>query len=123
MKDIGVSPPSSPDDPPLTVVTFCAQWCGTCRSFEDELRKLLDAHSHTRLLWLDIEDDAELVDDIDVENFPTVAIFRSGTPLYFGTTLPQQHVVSQLLRAAAATTAPLAEIPPEVAALYPRLPA
>ncbi len=105
----------------FTVVAFCAQWCGTCRTFEPDLRRLLETQADTRLIWLDIEDDAELAGDIDIEDFPAVAIYRDGAPLYFGTILPHAQVVSQLLRAAAGADRPLADIPEEIIRLYARL--
>lgn len=100
----------------LVVVSFCAAWCGTCREFRPLLDKLAEEQPHTVFAWADVEDDADLAGDVDVENFPSLAIFRDGQPLYYGVTLPQTHVVAQLLRAAESARAPLAAIPEEVQA-------
>lgn len=100
----------------LVVVSFCAAWCGTCREFRPLLDALAAERPQTVFAWADIEDDADLAGDVDVENFPTLAIFRDGEPLYYGVTLPQAHVVAQLLRASEGARAPLAEIPAEVQA-------
>lgn len=100
----------------LVVVSFCAAWCGTCREFRPLFDTLADEQPQTVFAWADVEDDADLAGDVDVENFPSLAIFRDGQPLYYGVTLPQRHVVAQLLRAAASAGAPLAEIPEEVQA-------
>lgn len=100
----------------LVVVSFCAAWCGTCREFRPLLDALAAERPQTVFAWADIEDDADLAGDVDVENFPTLAIFRDGEALYYGVTLPQAHVVVQLLRASEGARAPLAEIPEEVQA-------
>jgi thioredoxin 1 len=48
-------------------------------------------------LWLDIEDDSELCGDIDVENFPTLAIYRRERLLHYGVSLPLEGTVSRLI--------------------------
>lgn len=78
--------------------------------------KLAAELPQTVFAWADVEDDAALAGDVDVENFPSLAIFRGGVPLYYGVTLPQAHVVAQLLRAAETARAPLSGIPEEVQA-------
>jgi len=80
----------------LLVVCLCAAWCDTCGEFRDTFERL-HKHFDGKFVWLDIEDDAALVGDVDVENFPTLAVFRSGTPVFFGVTLPQEGVVARTL--------------------------
>ena len=41
-----------------------------------------------RFRWLDIEDCADDMGDLDVENFPTLLITRGDVVLFFGTMLP-----------------------------------
>ncbi|PLX73266.1 MAG: thioredoxin [Azoarcus sp.] len=97
------------------VLALCADWCGTCRSFRPVLEQLAAEHPHIVFSWLDIEDEADLANDLDVETFPTLAIFRDGAPLYFGASLPMADVVAKLIRAAEAAGGPLSRIPPEIA--------
>tara|TARA_R110001583_G_scaffold24563_3_gene89981 strand:- start:15292 stop:15711 length:420 start_codon:yes stop_codon:yes gene_type:complete len=97
------------------VLALCADWCGTCRSFRPVLEQLAAEHPHIVFSWLDIEDEADLANDLDVETFPTLAIFRDGAPLYFGASLPMADVVAKLIRAAEAAGGPLSPIPPEIA--------
>ena len=47
--------------------------------------------------WLDIEDDADAVGDLDIENFPTLLIGRDGNVLYFGTMLPHPGHLRRIL--------------------------
>lgn len=49
------------------------------------------------MYWVDVEDDAAAVGDIDVENFPTLVIARGDTVLHVGASLPHEGVVRRLL--------------------------
>jgi thioredoxin reductase (NADPH) len=102
---------------PLLVVGLCAEWCGTCREFEPLFAELAEQHPEARFVWLDIEDDSAMAGDIDVEHFPTLAVFRDAQPVYFGTSLPQRAVVARLINALASGAPRRIEVPPDVAAL------
>ena len=71
-------------------------------------------------VWLDIEDDHALAGQIDVENFPTLAIYRGDKLLHFGVSLPQQGVVARLIDELATRDEEVADAPPAVRDL-PRL--
>ncbi len=81
----------------ILVVGLCAAWCGTCAEFHEAFETLATAHRDRVFVWLDVEDDADLVGDIEVENFPTIAIFERNRLLHFGVSLPQRGVVARLL--------------------------
>ncbi|AMO35890.1 MULTISPECIES: thioredoxin family protein [Thauera] len=109
-------------DGPVIVIALCADWCGTCREFQPVLERIALAHPEMVFAWADIEDDAELVGDIELDSFPTLAIFHHGTPLHFGASLPLEPVVTRLIRSAAATPAGAPrDIPAEVLELGARL--
>ncbi|HKU87917.1 MAG TPA: thioredoxin family protein [Casimicrobiaceae bacterium] len=86
----------------LVVVSFCAAWCETCNEFRAGYERLATARPHAAFVWIDIEDDAEWAGDIDVENFPTLAVYRGATPLHFGVSPPHENVVGRLIDALAA---------------------
>ncbi|ENO82388.1 thioredoxin [Thauera sp. 27] len=113
------------NDAPLVVMALCANWCGTCRDFQAVLTRIALAHPEIVFAWADIEDDAELVGDIDVDDFPTLAVFKAGQPLHFGASLPIEAVVTRLLaRLAQSSTPPTATpsvIPSAVRELGARL--
>ncbi|NMG48212.1 thioredoxin [Azoarcus communis] len=96
------------------VVAFCADWCGTCRDFRPVLERLSAAHEQLGFLWVDIEDDAAVAGDIEVESFPSLLILREGRPVYFGTSLPLEEVVDRLIRSALSSPVPLSPAPEEV---------
>lgn len=81
----------------ILVVGLCAQWCGTCREFRPAFERIAAAQPRASFLWLDVEDDASITDDIDVDNFPTLAIFGPTGVLHHGVSLPHEHVVARLV--------------------------
>jgi thiol-disulfide isomerase/thioredoxin len=90
-------------DTPLLVAGLCAQWCGTCR----EYRPLFDAQSRVfdgqaRFAWVDVEDHAEVMGPIDVEDFPTLLIARGHDVLFFGPVTPHAGTLSRLVQSALA---------------------
>jgi thioredoxin reductase (NADPH) len=102
------------------VVAFCAAWCNTCDDFRKTFDALASARRDTRFVWLDIEDDADVVGDIDIENFPTIAAFEGGRLLHFGISLPHGPVVARLLDSLDAASPAIAE-PDAVTGLPGRL--
>lgn len=89
------------------VVGLCAAWCGTCKEFRDGFQSLAAIHPDSAFVWLDVEDDAALVGDIEVENFPVLAIFRGARLLHFGVSVPQRGVVARLLSSFDAQSKPI----------------
>jgi thioredoxin 1 len=84
---------------PLLVVAFCAAWCNTCDEFDEGYNALAAARADVTFVWLDIEDDADVAGDVDIENFPTIAIYHQGRAVHFGVSLPQAALVGRLLDA------------------------
>jgi len=48
--------------------------------------------------WVDIEDDAEAIEEIEVENFPTIVVRRGGETLFQGVLLPHHSHLERLLQ-------------------------
>jgi thiol-disulfide isomerase/thioredoxin len=85
-----------------TVACLCAAWCGTCTSYRAAFEQLAARHPDKHFIWIDIEDQADLVGDLDVENFPTLLLQRGDTVAFFGTMLPDPAVADRLIQATAA---------------------
>ena len=81
----------------LSVVCLCAEWCGTCREYQSEFGKLADAFPGARFSWWDIEERADRLGDLDIENFPTLLIRRGPLVLFYGTMLPQIGLLRRLI--------------------------
>ncbi|HEV2978249.1 MAG TPA: thioredoxin family protein [Casimicrobiaceae bacterium] len=80
-----------------TVIALCAAWCDTCGEFRATLERIARARPEIVFVWLDIEDDSAICGDIDVENFPTLAIYRGERLLHYGVSLPQEGTVARLI--------------------------
>ena len=81
----------------LIVACLCAAWCGTCSSYRAVFDELAARHPDKYFLWVDIEDHADIVGDLDVENFPTLLIQRHEHVAFFGTMLPDPNVAHRLI--------------------------
>jgi thiol-disulfide isomerase/thioredoxin len=82
-----------------TVFVLCAEWCGVCREFRAAVDDAAAKPGSHRYVWIDIEDEADRLGEIEVETFPTLAVLRGGMPVFFGPTLPSMQAVDKLLRA------------------------
>jgi len=95
------------DTSPLLVVCLCAQWCGTCRDYVATFEAAAPAFGAAiQWRWIDIEDEAALLDGVDVEDFPTLLIARDDRVLFFGTITPQPQTLARLLASALAGELP-----------------
>ena len=92
--------PIQPTSPPATLIVacLCADWCGTCREYQPLFEQLQQEFPQARLLWVDIEDEADLVDPIEVDNFPTLLIAADGEPRFFGTVTPHIDTLRRLIQ-------------------------
>jgi len=84
----------------LLVACLCAAWCRVCDGYRDDFAQLRQQYPGARFLWVDIEDDAELVDDLEVETFPTLLIGQSERLCFIGPVLPQPGAAQRLVQAA-----------------------
>jgi thiol-disulfide isomerase/thioredoxin len=80
------------------VACLCAAWCGTCGSYRAAFDALAARHPDKVFLWIDIEDQADVVGDLDVENFPTLLLQRDETVAFFGTVLPDPNVADRMVK-------------------------
>jgi thioredoxin 1 len=81
------------------VACLCAAWCDTCRAYRASFDALGQQHADKRFVWIDIEDEADVVGDIDIDNFPTLLIQRGNQVAFFGTVLPDPRLADRLIAA------------------------
>jgi thioredoxin 1 len=79
------------------VACLCAEWCDTCVAYRPGFLAMAERFPRAEFRWVDIEDDAEAVEDIDVENFPTILIRRGEETLFHGVMLPHHEHLQRLL--------------------------
>ena len=82
----------------MLVACLCADWCGACREYKPLFDSLARKFPNVRFLWVDVEDEADLIDPVEVENFPTILIAKGDAPLFFGTVLPHVETLERLIQ-------------------------
>jgi thioredoxin 1 len=102
------------------VICLCAEWCGVCREWRELFEQLAAAHPDLRFAWVDVEDQALAMGDVDIETFPTLLIAQGDSPRFFGPVQPSPTQVSRLLASLMEGPVPVRE-PAEAAALLQRL--
>ena len=95
----------------LVVVSLCAAWCDTCNEFRAAFERIAETRPAMLFVWLDIEDDSAICGEIDVENFPTLAIYRGERLLHYGVSLPQEGTVARLIDELATRESAVADPP------------
>jgi thioredoxin 1 len=82
---------------------LCAAWCRLCDGygplFAQAVAALQQDWPTLQSRWIDIEDEAELVGDLDVETFPTLVIADDTQLRFAGPVTPQRGTLQRLLRA------------------------
>lgn len=79
------------------VACLCAAWCDTCNIYRKAFEELAARHPDKCFAWIDIEDQAHLVEDIEIENFPTILIQHDDDVAFLGTMLPDASQLHRLI--------------------------
>jgi thiol-disulfide isomerase/thioredoxin len=102
-----VAPPAA-----LWVICLCADWCGLCRDYAVAFAETALRYPGHRFVWLDIEDEAELVGDLEVETFPTLLIADADGTRFLGPLTPHAQTLTRLLDSLEQTgTEPVPHLP------------
>jgi len=87
------------------VACLCAGWCGSCREYAVNFAAWAERSPQHHFVWIDIEDQADLVGDLDIDNFPTLLIQHDAIVSFFGTMEPDTRLAERLLQALSEKTA------------------
>ena len=100
-------------DDTWVVACLCAAWCDVCSQYRPGFESLAAEFPDVQFVWADVEDQADLIGDIDIDNFPTLLIQRGDDVAFFGTILPEVRQTARLLQAQREKSA--AELKAEIA--------
>ena len=82
----------------LLVACLCAEWCDTCGAYRTGFEAMRQEFPLHRFIWIDIEDQSDLVNNLEVENFPTLLVANGEQLLFAGTMLPHIEHLRRLLQ-------------------------
>lgn len=87
----------------IDVACLCAAWCRLCDDYTAVIEQVSSEFVRDgvalRWHWVDIEDEAELLGEVDVETFPTLVIIDPVAVRFAGPLTPQVETLRRLLRA------------------------
>lgn len=101
----------------LLVACFCADWCKTCKQYQPAFEALAARWPQACLIWIDIEEQPELLGDEDIEDFPTLQIQNENGTVFYGPMLPHIEHLERLLRSVSAQSATVQGGPGDLRAL------
>lgn len=116
-----MNPANSAPPPAVLVVCLCAEWCGVCRDYRSRFEQVQARFPEARFLWIDIEDEADLLYPLDVEDFPTLLLAVGDQPRFLGPLTPQIETLDRLIRSHLQDAAAPALADPAVAELVRRI--
>jgi thioredoxin 1 len=116
-----MNPANSASLPSVLVVCLCAEWCGVCRDYRSRFEQLQSRFPEARFLWIDVEDEADLLHPLDIENFPTLLLAVGNEPRFFGPLTPQIETLERLIRSHVQDASASALADPTAVALVGRI--
>jgi len=82
----------------LVVACYCAAWCDTCRQYRGGFEALAQRNPGHVFIWVDIEENEMLLDDEDIEDFPTLLVQSAQGNVFFGPMPPHPEHLERLLQ-------------------------
>lgn len=116
-----MNPTFSAPQPSVLIVCLCAEWCGVCRDYRSRFEQVQSRFSEARFLWIDVEDEADLLYPLDVEDFPTLLLAVGNEPRFFGPLTPQIETLERLIRSHVQDASALALADPAAVDLVRRI--
>ena len=105
----------------IEVVCLCAQWCGVCRDWRAAFEEQARAHPGVAFAWVDVEDEADAMGDVDIETFPTLLVARGEQALFLGPVPPSGAGLARLVATLQAQPGPAPGLSGEATPLLRRL--
>ena len=102
-------------------ICLCAAWCGVCRDWDRIFRELAHTFPGVRFAWVDVEDEADAMGELEIETFPTLLVAQDGHARFFGPVQPMAGEVSRLLKQLLADPRAGHAVPAEAHSLLHRL--
>lgn len=86
------------DDSTWVLACFCADWCGSCRQYRPQLEELATSRKDALFFWVDIEDHADMLGELDIDKFPTIVIQRGNIVAFYSCIHPDAKLADRILQ-------------------------
>lgn len=116
-----MNPPADSAPQDWWVICLCAEWCGVCREWRGIFDQAAAAHPGARFAWVDVEDEAQAMGDVDIETFPTLLIAQGTSPRFLGPVPPSGAQLARLIASLRDSSTPASGVPGEAAPLLARI--
>jgi hypothetical protein len=113
--------PEQRSDATFWVACLCAQWCGVCRDWRAAFEEQARAHPQLAFAWVDVEDEADAMGEVDIETFPTLLVARGDEALFLGPIPPSGAGLARLVATLQAQPGPGPGLSHEATPLLRRL--
>lgn len=74
------------------IFIICADWCAVCRDLKLSIPPWLSG----TLSWVDLDEAEKILEGLDVENLPTLAVYRSDEWVFWGAVEPIWPVIQRI---------------------------
>jgi thiol-disulfide isomerase/thioredoxin len=103
------------------VICLCAGWCGVCRTWRPMFEEAARENPQARFAWVDVEDEADTMGDVDIETFPTLLVAHGDRARFLGPVQPSAAQLGRLLTSLQAQQGAAGGLSPHAQALMQRL--
>ena len=69
------------DEKGILLVDCWAAWCGACKKFEPVFERVAEKNPGHTFAKLDAQSEKEIIEELGIENIPTLLLFRDGIML------------------------------------------
>jgi len=66
----------------IVLIDCWAEWCGACKTFQPVFEKVAQKHSEHTFAKIDSTKQKKLINDLGIENIPTLMLYRDGILLF-----------------------------------------
>jgi thioredoxin 1 len=80
-----------------SVACLCASWCHVCEDFRQTFEASARHNKHCVFLWIDIEDEAALIDDLDIDDFPILMVEDVKGVRFYGSIEPKHSALTMIV--------------------------